>query len=185
MYEKNGDQVNQANWNQFEEKKDEFIQSMAKNMELYGITPSIGRLYGTLYFSDKPMTLDDMRDALSMSKTSMSTGVRTLTNMKMVEPVFKRGVRKDLYQTEQDWHKSFSALFSRQWKKATETNIEEAGEAKEELEKLLQKVEEQELINQIHEAIERIDYANNYYQWLLRFVEVVESGEIYSIIPKE
>ncbi|WP_416149172.1 GbsR/MarR family transcriptional regulator [Salipaludibacillus sp. HK11] len=172
-------------WVQFEETKDEFIQSMAKNMKLYGITPSIGRLYGTLYFSDKPMTLDDLRDGVGMSKTSMSTGVRTLADMKMVDPVFKRGVRKDLYRTEEDWYKSFTTLFSRQWKKATETNIEEADEAKESLEYILEDAEDVELIKQIQEAIERINYAKEYYKWLLRFVDVVESGEIYSLVPME
>src|SRR5699024_6462629 len=57
-------------WEIYEETIQKFIQVIAKNMNLYGITSSIGRLYGVLYFSDEPMTLDDMRDALEMSKTS-------------------------------------------------------------------------------------------------------------------
>ena len=76
-------------WQEYEEIIDKFIQVIAKNMNLYGITPSVGRLYGKLYFHDGRMTLDDMRDALEMSKTSMSTGVRALSEMKMVEPAFK------------------------------------------------------------------------------------------------
>ncbi len=171
-------------WAKYEETKEQFIQSIAKNMNLYGITPSIGRLYGALYFSDEPMTLDDMREALGMSKTSMSTGVRTLQDMKMVEPVFKRGVRKDLYRTEEDWYKSFSALFSRTWKKATETNIEEMVEAKEELEKLYERTDDTLLKERINEDFHRLDYAKDYYEWLLRFVQVVETGEIFKMIPK-
>ncbi len=92
-----------------EETIEKFIQVIAKNMNLYGITSSVGRLYGVLYFSDEPMTLDDMRNALEMSKTSMSTGVRTLSDMKMVESTFRRGIRKDLYQSEEDWYKSFTS----------------------------------------------------------------------------
>src|SRR5699024_1634356 len=102
-------------------------------MNLYGITSSVGRLYGVLYFADEPMTLDDMRDALVMSKTSMSTGVRTLGDMKMVEPAYKKGVRKDLYRSEEDWYKSFTSLFGNRWKNHTESNIDEAKEAMEEL----------------------------------------------------
>lgn len=171
-------------WMRYEETKEQFIQSIAKNMNLYGITPSIGRLYGALYFSEQPMTLDDMREALGMSKTSMSTGVRTLLDMKMVEPVFKRGIRKDLYRTEEDWYKSFSALFSRKWKKATETNIEEMIETKEELEKLYNKTESESLKEKIKVDYERLDYAKEYYDWLLRFVEVIETGKIYELVPK-
>ncbi|MDG5786395.1 GbsR/MarR family transcriptional regulator [Evansella sp. AB-P1] len=178
------DKMNEKNWVTYEETKDQFIQSIAKNMTLYGITPSIGRLYGALYFSDTPMTLDDMRDELAMSKTSMSTGVRSLSDMKMVEPVFRRGVRKDLYRTEQDWYKSFTALFSRQWKKATETNIEEADEAIGELEKIYNLTEDEELKSKIENDIERLAYAKEYYEWLLRFVEAVESGKIYELVPK-
>ncbi|OIJ11886.1 GbsR/MarR family transcriptional regulator [Anaerobacillus arseniciselenatis] len=171
-------------WAKYEETKEQFIQSIAKNMNLYGITPSIGRLYGALYFSEDPMTLDDMREALGMSKTSMSTGVRSLQDMKMVEPVFRRGIRKDLYRTEEDWYKSFSALFSRTWKKATETNIEEMEEAKEELEKLYEQTDDTQLKERITEDFQRLDYAKDYYEWLLRFVQVVETGKIFDLVPK-
>src|SRR5690625_6811500 len=94
-------------------------------MILYGITPSIGRLYGVHYFSEDPMTLDDMTDALQMSKTSMSTGIRALSDMRMVESTFRRGVRKDLYQAEEDWYKSFTTLFGKQWRSSTEKNRSE------------------------------------------------------------
>jgi DNA-binding transcriptional regulator GbsR (MarR family) len=171
-------------WNDYQSSKEQFIQSIAKNMTLYGITPSVGRLFGILYFSDEPMTLDDMRKELGMSKTSMSTGVRALLDKKMVEPVFKRGVRKDLYQTEDDWYKSFAALFSRTWKKATETNIEEMGEAKEKLTGIFDQTDDEELQSKIREDIERLEYAKDYYEWLLRFVKVIESGEIFDYVPK-
>jgi DNA-binding transcriptional regulator GbsR (MarR family) len=173
----------QDDWSHYQDVKDQFIQSIAKNMNLYGITPSIGRLYGMLYFSDEPMTLDDMRQELEMSKTSMSTGVRALFDMKMVEPVFRRGVRKDLYQTEENWYKSFSALFSRQWKKATETNIEEMIEAKEKLQAINDQTDNNKLKQQIEGDFERLDYAKNYYNWLLRLVTVIETGKIFEFVP--
>ncbi|HET7627368.1 MAG TPA: GbsR/MarR family transcriptional regulator [Bacillales bacterium] len=171
-------------WNEYQSSKEQFIQSIAKNMTLYGITPSIGRLFGILYFSDEPMTLDDMRKELGMSKTSMSTGVRALLDKKMVEPVFKKGVRKDLYQTEEDWYKSFTALFSRTWKKATETNIEEMEEVTEKLNEILARTEEEKLKDKIVEDLKRLEYARDYYKWLLRFVMIIESGEIFEYVPK-
>lgn len=170
---------------QYQEVKEHFIQSIAKNMNLYGITPSVGRLYGILYFSDEPMTLDDMREELGMSKTSMSTGIRSLFDMKMVEPVFRRGVRRDLYQVEDDWYKSFNALFSQKWRKAAETNIEEMQEAKTRLLKIKQRSEDDTLQDQIDEDVARLDYAKGYYEWLLRLVTVIESGEIYRFVPKD
>lgn len=174
----------EEHWEQYMDIKGQFIHSIAKNMSLYGITPSVGRLYGTLYFSDNPLTLDEMGKELSMSKTSMSTGVRALLDMNMVEPVFRRGVRKDLYRTEDDWYKSFTALFSRQWRKAAEMNIEEADEALHALEKVYKDLENETFMEKIKKDMDKIVYAKNYYEWLLQFIEIVESGKIFDIIPK-
>ncbi|SFA81323.1 DNA-binding transcriptional regulator GbsR, MarR family [Lentibacillus halodurans] len=168
----------------YEETIEKFIQVIAKNMNLYGITSSVGRLYGVLYFSDEPMTLDDMRDALEMSKTSMSTGVRSLSDMKMVESTFKKGIRKDLYQSEEDWYKSFTSLFANRWRHHTETNIEEADETIAELKKLAQATSDLTLKGKIERDIERLRYAQDYYKWLMKFIQVVESGKIFEYIPK-
>ncbi|MBX0357205.1 GbsR/MarR family transcriptional regulator [Halobacillus sp. Nhm2S1] len=177
-------ETNNKDWNKYEETIEQFIQVIAKNMSLYGVTPSIGRLYGVLYFSQEPMTLDDMREALEMSKTSMSTGVRALSDMKMVEPSFKKGVRKDLYKSEEDWYKSFTSLFGSRWRHHTETNIEEADEAIQELLELQEQTTDEDLQMKITEDIDRLEYAQNYYRWLMRFIHVVESGEIFQYVPK-
>lgn len=172
-------------WDIHEQTIERFIQVIAKNMTLYGITPSVGRLYGVLYFSDDPMTLDDMREALKMSKTSMSTGVRTLAEMNMVESVFKKGVRKDIYQAEEDWYQSFISLFGNRWRQYTEANIEEAKETIEELVLLRQQTNDNQLIEKIHNDIERLRYAQNYYTWLMKFIRVIQSGKIFEYIPKD
>ncbi|WP_085992801.1 GbsR/MarR family transcriptional regulator [Oceanobacillus senegalensis] len=173
------------NWEKHEETIEKFIQVIAKNMNLYGITPSIGRLYGVLYFNDQPMTLDDMRDALSMSKTSMSTGVRALADMKMVESTFRKGVRKDLYQSEEDWYKSFTSLFGIRWRKQTETNIEEADETIEILEKMYNETADMALREKLEHDLEKLKDAKDYYLWLMEFIRVVESGEIFNYIPRK
>ncbi|MRH44120.1 GbsR/MarR family transcriptional regulator [Aquibacillus halophilus] len=171
-------------WRVYEEVIDKFVQVIAKNMNLYGITPSVGRIYGALYFNEGPMTLDDMRDALEMSKTSMSTGVRSLAEMRMVEPAFKKGERKDLYKSEEDWYKSFTSLFGNRWRHHTETNIEEAEEAINELEQIKNNTTDEWLQEKINLDVDRLRYAQNYYRWLMRFIHVVESGEIFEYVPK-
>lgn len=172
------------NWEKYEGVIEKFIQTIARNMDLYGITPSVGRLYGVLYFAEDSMTLDDMREALSMSKTSMSTGVRVLSDLKMVESIYKKGVRKDLYQIEEDWYKSFTSLFGIHWRKQTDTNIEETEEAICKLTILLQQTNDESLKNKINFNLEKLNYAKNYYEWLMKFIKIVESGEIFNLIPK-
>jgi len=171
-------------WKLHEETVERFIQVIAKNMTLYGVTPSIGRLYGVLYFSEDPMTLDDMSEALEMSKTSMSTGIRTLSEMNMVESTFKKGVRKDLYQPDEDWYKSFTSLFGNRWRQHTETNIEQADQAMRKLKQLQNTTNNKDLQEKIKMDINRLNDAKNYYKWLMEFIAVVESGDIFNYVPK-
>lgn len=58
-----------------EQARQDYIESLAETMEMYGLSPSMGRLFGIMFFHDEPMTLDEMRGLTGMSKTSMSTGV--------------------------------------------------------------------------------------------------------------
>lgn len=74
--------------------RERVIDSIGKNMDLYGITLSIGHLYGYMYFNQGPVTLDELSKTMGMSKTSMSTGVRTLLDLKMIDKVWGEGLAK-------------------------------------------------------------------------------------------
>src|SRR5699024_10076405 len=93
-------------------------------------------------------------------------------------------MRKDLYQTEGDWYKSFTSLFGNRWRQHTETNIEEAEETMEEWEALMQQTTDDQLSVKINEDIERLRYAQNYYKWLMKFIRVVVTGDMFDYIPK-
>ncbi|MDU0204734.1 GbsR/MarR family transcriptional regulator [Paenibacillus sp. MAH-36] len=162
------------------------IESIGKNMDLYGITQSIGHLYGMLFFQNKPMTLDDMREAMEMSKTSMSTGVRTLVDLKMVNKVWEKGSRKDLYEVEMDWFQTFSDYFSLKWRKALEINLSSLNKSKKELNQLNQQYPDDAALQVILQTdLDKIDEAIRYYQWLDRLIDSFETGDIFNLIPKD
>lgn len=94
-------------------------------------------IYTVCFFADKPMTLDEMGREMEMSKTSMSTGVRTLLDLKMVNKVWSKGSRKDLYEVEYDWHQTFTDFFAIKWRKAVETNLLVLRKAIDELDRLM------------------------------------------------
>ncbi|NCU18370.1 GbsR/MarR family transcriptional regulator [Pallidibacillus pasinlerensis] len=172
-------------WEKYENTLEKYIQTIGRNLSLYGLPSSVGRLFGVLYFSNHAMTLDEMGQALSMSKTSMSTGVRMLSDLKMVESVHKKGIRKDLYQTEEDWYKSFTSYFGTRWRLKTETNLDETIETMDHLKVILFETEDEELKEKIMQDLEKLIYAKNYYEWLMKFIRVVESGEIFKYVPKD
>ncbi|UTR13386.1 GbsR/MarR family transcriptional regulator [Salipaludibacillus sp. LMS25] len=169
---------------QLEHARNRFISEVAKNIHLYNITPSVGRLYGTVFFADKPMTLDDMSDALGMSKTSMSTGIRALSEANMVEQVWERGVRKDLYKTEDDWYKSFSNVFITRWRNATEMNMSAIKETKYMLTELCEQTYHDEIKEKIQQDLKKLGKAEAYYDWLNDVIALFETGDIFTIIPK-
>lgn len=171
-------------WEELKSTREKVINTIAQNMHIYGITPSIGRLYGTMYFHGEPMTLDEMRDSLAMSKTSMSTSVRALSEIKMVHKKWRKGERKNLYRVEEDWYKTFIALFTTKWRKGIEMNEEKVLEAKQILENLREQAESPELLATIDTDLAKLDHALEYYDWLERLVKSFESGEIFKYIPK-
>jgi DNA-binding transcriptional regulator GbsR (MarR family) len=162
------------------------IESIGKNMDLYGVTQSIGHLYGMLFFQNKPMTLDEMGEAMEMSKTSMSTGVRSLVDLKMVNKVWGKGSRKDLYEVEMDWFQTFSDYFSLKWRKALEINLSSLNKSKKELIQLNQLYPDDTALQAILQTdLDKIDEAIRYYQWLDRLIDSFETGDIFNMIPKD
>jgi DNA-binding transcriptional regulator GbsR (MarR family) len=164
------------------------IEAIGRNMDLYGVTLSTGHLYGLLFFADKPMTLDDMGREMEMSKTSMSTGVRTLLDLKMVNKVWSKGSRKDLYEVEYDWHQTFTDYFVIKWRKAVESNLQILRKSVDEINRIVKDLDEQgdaELLHVLSEDKRKVLQAEAYYRWLDRLIDTMEDEEIYKLVPKE
>ncbi|RXZ79962.1 GbsR/MarR family transcriptional regulator [Paenibacillaceae bacterium] len=172
--------------NKLSQARQRVIESIGKNMDLYGITLSIGHLYGNMYFNGAPVTLDEMSETMGMSKTSMSTGMRTLIDLKMITKVWGKGSRKDLYEVVPDWHQNFTDYFSIKWRKAVEMNTSALTKALKEIAQLKQQNEaEQDLVSILEMDEEKIKEALDYYRWLIKLIDSFETGKIYDFIPKE
>lgn len=166
--------------------RERVIDSIGKNMDLYGITLSIGHLYGYMYFNQGPVTLDELSKTMGMSKTSMSTGVRTLLDLKMIDKVWGKGSRKDLFEVVPDWHQNFSDYFSIKWRKAVETNMNALSKSLNEIQGMKTEYGGQEDVLALLSKDElKIEEAIKYYRWLLKLIEALESGKIFELIPKE
>ncbi|QED48600.1 GbsR/MarR family transcriptional regulator [Cytobacillus dafuensis] len=171
---------------QLDHVRERVIETIAKNMNLYGVTDSIGRLYGMLYFQNHPMTLDEMKEELGMSKTSMSTSIRHLLELKMVEKVWKKGTRKDLYKAEEDWYQTFTDFFTIKWRAGISMNISAMSKAITELEKIIIFEDlDEEVRSAAKTDIDKMNAALQYYEWLNQLVDSFESGKIFDFIPRD
>ncbi|WP_433958172.1 GbsR/MarR family transcriptional regulator [Cytobacillus horneckiae] len=162
-----------------------FIDKIAENMSTYGVSTTVGRVLGIIYMNRKPMTLNELSEATGMSKTRMSQAVREMLELNIAEKVFEKGVRRDLYNVEQDYYQTFVSLFTSNWQKAINKNKLFEKKVKTELLLLLEQEtlsadDEQKVNDLLKEAKEWVEY----YQWLARLVEFFESGEIFNHVPK-
>lgn len=98
---------------------DKIMQEFAKTLEMFDLSPSEARLFAYLYISEKALTLDEMAAALGKSKTSMSTNIRSLSDLNLVTRVWKKGVRKDHYQANPQLFKTFMNAYISRWVDAT------------------------------------------------------------------
>ena len=85
------------------EARDNFIESAGRTTQGFGLGRIIGQLYALLFFTPKPMALNEMAEELSVSKGSVSTHIRELEKWGAVKQVWVRGSRKDFYQAETDF----------------------------------------------------------------------------------
>ncbi|MNP51758.1 HTH-type transcriptional repressor OpcR [compost metagenome] len=112
--------------------------------------------------------------------------MRTLVDLKMINKVWGKGSRKDLYEVERDWHQNFTDYFSIKWRKSMEMNINSLHKSLVEINKLREEYSEDALlVAHVDMDIEKINQAIQYYKWLGRFIDALETGKIYDWIPKE
>jgi DNA-binding transcriptional regulator GbsR (MarR family) len=80
--------------------RDNFIEGMGRISKFWGFSRLMGQLYGTLYLSGEPMSLDQLTNSLMVSKGSVSTNIRALERWGMVHKVWVKADRKDYYRAE-------------------------------------------------------------------------------------
>ncbi|WP_332632163.1 choline uptake/conversion transcriptional regulator CudC [Halalkalibacter flavus] len=163
--------------------KDLVIDSLAETMDLYGVTRSVGILYGTMYFEDN-MTLDAMREELGMSKPSMSTGVKKLQEYDIVKKTFQRGNRKHTYIAEKDFFQFFNKFFTKKWEREVNLNLVAIDQSQKVLLKILDSTDVSDSCKQEAEDIYNLlEKSKPYYNWLLSLVEGIRNGEIFKTFP--
>lgn len=168
-----------------EEAESLVIDAIAETMDLYGVTHSIGRLYGVLYFSEEPMTLNQMSNSLGMSKPSMSTGIHSLVDIEMVQKVWRKGERKDLYKAEKDFFESFLSFFCKKWDRELSVNMQAIEKATEKLNSLLDTPDVPDAIQQkARKDLQQLQDSTQYYLWLKKLVHAFRSKELFKMIEE-
>ena len=78
----------------------EMIEASGRVSQLLGLPRSLGQIYGLLYFSLRPLCLDEIAGILRISKASSSMGTRQLCSWNAIRQVWIHGERKDHFEAD-------------------------------------------------------------------------------------
>lgn len=90
--------------------KQSFVEGMSGISQFWGFPKGVGAIFGILYLSATPLSLDELVEQTGLSKGAISTNVRTLSRLGLIHPVNRLGDRKDYYQAETDFYKAIRAI---------------------------------------------------------------------------
>lgn len=80
----------------------QFIENMGLHYEAYNVPRIGGRILGLLMVNPNPMTSEEMSEVLQVSRSSISTNLRTLQMTGLVEQVSIPGDRRDYFVFAED-----------------------------------------------------------------------------------
>lgn len=89
-----------------------FIQGMSRISNFWGFPKAMGAIYGAIYLSPEPISLDELVEQAGVSKGAVSTNVRQLERFNMVHRHMVVGDRKDYYTAETDFWKMIKTILS-------------------------------------------------------------------------
>jgi DNA-binding transcriptional regulator GbsR (MarR family) len=68
----------------------------------WGVNRSIGQIHALLYLSERPLTAEEIADALGMARSNVSTSIRELLAWDLIRRVPVIGDRRDQFEAESD-----------------------------------------------------------------------------------
>lgn len=105
----------------------------SKIFYLFGLTSTEAHVFSYLYITKQPHSLDELSEALGKSKSSIHTGIRNLTSKNLVLRVWKKGVRKGIYEAQDDIYKTMMQMMTTEWLETIKFQLSSLNELQEQL----------------------------------------------------
>ncbi len=80
------------------------------------LTQQQARIFGLLYLSTRPLSLDDIAAELSQSKSNVSLNIRVLVEWHLVRRRPVPGSRRDHYEAATDFFRAMQEIFERRFR---------------------------------------------------------------------
>ena len=94
-----------------------FVDGMGTASATSGVLSQLqGRIFAALYLQTRPLSLDEIAEALQQSKSNISTNIRGLVEWHLVRRVAVPGSRKDHYQAADDFWRVMQEIMERRFR---------------------------------------------------------------------
>ena len=123
-----------------EEIEAEVIDIFVRAAQLIGLPKSIGEIYGLLYISPEPLSMDQIMEKLRISLGTASQGLKQLRAFRAVKPVYMPGRRKDFFMAETEFRKLMAGFF----KEEVSPHLESTTERLESIRPLLEEISKEQ-----------------------------------------
>jgi DNA-binding transcriptional regulator GbsR (MarR family) len=90
--------------------KKDFTQGLSEISRFWGFPKGMGAIFGVLYLSPTPLSLDEIVQETGLTKGAVSTEIRALARMGLVHRSARLGDRKDYYEAEADFYASIRSI---------------------------------------------------------------------------
>ncbi len=96
--------------NDLRDLKQGFIESLADISRFWGFPKGVGAIFAVLYLSPGSLSLDQLVSQSGLTKGAISTDVRALARLGLVQRMTRLGDRKDYYVAETDFYKAIRSI---------------------------------------------------------------------------
>lgn len=109
--------------------RNNFIQGMSRITDFWGFPKAMGAIYGVVYLSPTPISLDELVEQANVTKGAVSTHVRSLERLGLLHKHMALGDRKDYYTAETDFWKVIRSLLREREKNDFDRSLKAVGES--------------------------------------------------------
>ena len=102
----------------------EAIDMFINFLKIIGLQRSIGEIYGLLFVSVKPLSMDDIANRLDISLGAASQGLKLLRSVGAVNAIYSPGVRRDHFAADLELSKFATVFIKEEFRPRVERALE-------------------------------------------------------------
>jgi DNA-binding transcriptional regulator GbsR (MarR family) len=132
------------------------IAGLSRISQFWGFPRAMGAIYGALYLSPEPLSLDELVSQVNLTKGAISTNVRALDRLGMVHRELRVGERKDYYRAETDFWKIIKSILQERERSEFDRALRSVGESVEMTQQAVEEGADAELAGFYRERLQRM-----------------------------